>query len=90
MFGWAGGVFSELDLEIFEFDFCFEESDFERRFRIEEVAALAFIFAFCLFASYLSTKILTTYTARLQQNERNRVMYKLYLPNVARRKQFKF
>lgn len=51
MFGWAGGVFSELDLEIFEFDFCFEESDFERRFRIEEVAALAFIFAFCLFAS---------------------------------------
>lgn len=50
MFGWRGGVFSELDLEIFEFDFCFEESDFERRFLIDEVAAaLAFIFAVCLF-----------------------------------------
>lgn len=49
MFGWRGGVFSELDLEIFEFDFCFEESDFERRFLIDEVAAaLAFIFAICL------------------------------------------
>lgn len=57
MFGWAGGVFSELDLETFEFDFCFEESDFERRFRIEEVAALAFIFSFCLFASQFTEKV---------------------------------